>query len=78
MSVVLNSTAAVILEDLFKGCCNGRPKPETATYIVKGCILVLGVVAMVLVFFIEKLGAILAVRSIIYIFKLHGFGKKSN
>lgn len=61
LSVVLNSTAAVLLEDIFKGCFNGKPNDKVASFIVKGSILALGALAMVLLFVVEKLGGILGV-----------------
>lgn len=62
MSVVLNSTAGVILEDIFKGCFKLKPSEHTATLIVKGSILTLGGVAVGFIFVIEKLGGILGVK----------------
>lgn len=60
--MVLNSTAAVLLEDIFKGCFNRKPNDKVAGLIVKGSILVLGGLAMVFLFVVEKLGGILSVR----------------
>lgn len=61
--MVLNSTAAVILEDIYKGCFHGEPTDRAAAFIVKGSILILGVIAMILLFVIEKLGGILVVAT---------------
>ena len=58
LSVVFNSTAAVILEDIVKGCFNLRPSPKVSTIIVKGSILVLGVLSMCLLVVVEKLNGI--------------------
>lgn len=62
LSVVLNSTAGVLLEDIFKGCFKGRPSEASASMIVKGSILVLGCLAMILLMVVDKLGGILEVR----------------
>lgn len=61
--MVLNSTAAVILEDIFKGCFKCRPTARAAAFIVKGSILMLGVIAMILLIVVEKLGGILVVAT---------------
>lgn len=58
---MLNSTAAVLLEDIFKGCFNGKPTDKVAGLIVKGSILALGALAMMFLFVVEKLGGILGV-----------------
>lgn len=59
MSVILNSTAGVILEDIVRGCFKLRPSEKNAYMIVKGSILLLGISSMLCVFIIEKLGGIL-------------------
>lgn len=58
---MLNSTAAVILEDVIRGAAKRQPSEKQANYILKGTIAVLGVVALLLVFVVEKLGGVLAV-----------------
>lgn len=63
LSVVLNSTAGVLLEDIFKGCFKGRPSEASASMIVKGSILVLGCIAMILLMVVDKLGGILEVSA---------------
>ncbi|XP_037038899.1 sodium-coupled monocarboxylate transporter 2-like isoform X3 [Bradysia coprophila] len=63
LSVVLNSTAAVLLEDICKGCFNGKPNDKVAGFIVKGSILALGALAMLFLFVVEKLGGILGVAT---------------
>lgn len=60
---MLNSTAAVILEDIYKGCFNGQPTGRAAAFIVKGSILILGVIAMLLLLVVDKLGGILVVAT---------------
>lgn len=58
---MLNSTAAVLLEDIFKGCFKQKPNEKTATIIVKGSILLLGGLSIAFLFIVEKLGGILGV-----------------
>lgn len=59
LSVVLNSTAAVLLEDILKGCFKMRPTERMAAIYVKSSILFLGCAAMGFLFIVEKLGGIL-------------------
>ena len=61
LSVVLNSTAGVLLEDICKGCFKSRPSEKSAAIIVKGSILILGCLAMVFLLVVERLGGILEV-----------------
>lgn len=63
LSVVLNSTAAVLLEDILKGCFNCKPTEKQAAIFVKSSILVLGVASMGFLFVVEKLGGILGVAT---------------
>lgn len=63
LSVVLNSTSAVLLEDILKGCFKVDPSEKVANYFVKGSIFVLGVSAMGFLFVVEKLGGILSVAT---------------
>jgi len=63
LSVVLNSTAAVLLEDILKGCFKRKPSEKAAAIFVKSSILVLGGVAMGFLFIVEKLGGILGVAT---------------
>lgn len=63
LSVVLNSTAAVLLEDILKGCFKYQPSEKAAAIFVKSSILVLGAAAMGFLFIVEKLGGILGVAT---------------
>jgi sodium-coupled monocarboxylate transporter 8/12 len=63
LSVVLNSTAAVLLEDILKGCFKRQPSERTAAIFVKSSILVLGAMTMGFLFIVEKLGGILGVAT---------------
>lgn len=66
LSVVLNSTAGVILEDIFRGCFKFKPSERVSNMIVKGSILVLGALSMVFLLIVEKLGGVLEVRECSY------------
>lgn len=58
---MLNSTSAVILEDIVKGSFHIYPSQKAANFIVKGSILALGCMSMLLVLVVEQLGSILMV-----------------
>lgn len=61
LSVVLNSTAGVLLEDICRGCFKGKPSDKAANLIVKSSIVILGALSMVFLLLVEKLGGILEV-----------------
>jgi Na+/proline symporter len=63
LSVVLNSTAAVLLEDILKGCFKFNPSEKVATIFVKSCVFILGAFSLGLLFVVEKLGGVLGVAS---------------
>lgn len=63
LSVVLNSTAAVLLEDILKGCFKCHPSEKTSAIFVKTSILFLGTIAMGFLFIVEKLGGVLGVAT---------------
>ncbi|CAH1284648.1 unnamed protein product [Diabrotica balteata] len=63
LSVVLNSTAQVVLEDFIKGCMRMTLSERTATLFVKGVVLVLGVVAVAFMYVVEHMGGVLAMAS---------------
>lgn len=63
LSVVLNSTALVILEDIVKGCFNLKLSEKASHILVKSCIIVLGGAAVSLVFVLEQLSGILSVAT---------------
>jgi solute carrier family 5 (sodium-coupled monocarboxylate transporter), member 8/12 len=59
LSTGLNSMSAVMLEDFFKPFTQ-RPLSERQTkYIMRGVVAVFGAICVVLVFVVEKLGAVL-------------------
>ncbi|KAH8324244.1 hypothetical protein KR074_002227 [Drosophila pseudoananassae] len=61
LSVVLNSTSLVILEDIVRGCFKMQPSERASTILVKSTIIVLGLVALSLVFVLEQLSGILSI-----------------
>lgn len=63
LSVVLNSTAGVLLEDILKGCFKRQPSERVAAIFVKSCILLLGAASMGFLFIVEKLGGVLGVAT---------------
>ncbi|KAJ8952509.1 hypothetical protein NQ318_003305 [Aromia moschata] len=63
LSVVLNSTAQVFLEDFIKGCMRLTLSERTATLVVKSVVLVLGTVAVGFLYVVEHMGGVLAMAS---------------
>lgn len=63
LSVILNSTAGVLLEDICRGCFKIQPSEKEANAIVKGSVLVLGALSLLFMLVVEKLGGILEVSS---------------
>lgn len=63
LSVVLNSTAGVLLEDILRGTFKFNPSERVAGIFVKSSIFFLGAIALGLVFVVEKLGGILSVAT---------------
>lgn len=63
LSVVLNSTAAVLLEDILKGCFKCKPSERTSAIFVKTSIFFLGCMAMGFLFIVDKLGGVLGVAT---------------
>lgn len=61
LSVVLNSTSLVILEDIVRGCFKMQPSERASTILVKSTVIVLGFVALSLVFVLEQLSGILSI-----------------
>ncbi|XP_012275282.1 sodium-coupled monocarboxylate transporter 1 isoform X2 [Orussus abietinus] len=61
LSVGLNSTSVVLLEDFVKGCFQLKPSDRCAAIFVKIVAVSLGVLALGFVFLVEKLGGVLAV-----------------
>ncbi|XP_011167300.1 sodium-coupled monocarboxylate transporter 1 [Solenopsis invicta] len=63
LSVGFNSTSVVILEDFVKGCFKMKPNERCSTIFVKTLVIVFGLLALCLVFLIEKLGGVLSVTN---------------
>lgn len=63
LSVVLNSTAAVLLEDMVKACGGFEWTEMKQTVFVKVAIAILGVISVLLVLVIENLGGVLVVAT---------------
>lgn len=64
LSVVLNSTAAVVLQDLVRGACGVRCLTDRQqTWLVKTCALLLGLAALGGLWVVERLGGVLAVAT---------------
>ncbi|XP_023174557.2 sodium-coupled monocarboxylate transporter 2 isoform X1 [Drosophila hydei] len=61
LSVVLNSTSLVILEDIVRGCFKIQPSERASTILVKGSIIVLGAIALSLVLVLEHLSGVLSI-----------------
>ncbi|XP_008553145.1 sodium-coupled monocarboxylate transporter 1 isoform X2 [Microplitis demolitor] len=61
LSVGLNSTSVVLLEDFVKGFFRMKPNDRVSTIFVKTVVIFLGLFAMGFLFVIEKLGGVLAV-----------------
>lgn len=59
LSVILNSTAAVLLQDIVKGLFKMEPNERAAGIFVKLSILVLGGITIGFLFVVEKLGGVL-------------------
>ncbi|PSN35450.1 Sodium-coupled monocarboxylate transporter 1 [Blattella germanica] len=59
LSTGLNSMAAVILEDFYKRCCKHKMSPQQTNIFLKIVVIVLGTIAVILVFVVEKLGSVL-------------------
>lgn len=63
LSVGFNSTSVVILEDFVKGCFKMKPSDRYSAIFVKTLVILLGLLALGLLFLIEKLGGVLAVTN---------------
>ncbi|XP_011304939.1 sodium-coupled monocarboxylate transporter 2-like [Fopius arisanus] len=61
LSVGLNSTSVVLLEDFVKGCFQLKPNDRCSTIFVKAVVVCLGFFAMGFLFIVEKMGGVLAV-----------------
>lgn len=67
LSVVLNSTSAVLLQDMVRGVFGLRPSDRVATLFAKTSVLILGLISLGCLYIVEHLGGVLAVIIIIRI-----------
>ncbi|XP_020284757.1 sodium-coupled monocarboxylate transporter 1 isoform X2 [Pseudomyrmex gracilis] len=63
LSVGLNSTSVVILEDFVKGCFKIKPSERSSIIFVKILIVVLGLMSLGILFLVEKMGGVLSVTN---------------
>lgn len=63
LSVVLNSTSTVLLQDVVRGLCGFKLTDRTATAFAKLSTLALGLLALASLLWVEKLGGVLAAAS---------------
>ncbi|KAK0170652.1 hypothetical protein PV328_008477 [Microctonus aethiopoides] len=61
LSVGLNATSVVLLEDFVKGCFRLKPNDRASTIFVKSVVIFLGIFALGFLFVVEQLGGVLAV-----------------
>lgn len=61
LSVALNSTSTVLLEDFVKGCLRMNLPEKTASIFVKTVTVVLGLIAVACLFVVEHMGGVLSV-----------------
>nr|XP_044251077.1 sodium-coupled monocarboxylate transporter 1-like [Drosophila takahashii] len=61
LSVYLNSTSLVILQDIIRGCFKMQPGEKASAIFVKSSIVILGVIAFALVFILEKVSGVLSI-----------------
>lgn len=61
LSVGFNSTSVVVLEDFVKGCFGMKPSDRCSFIFVKCLVVLLGCIAIGLLFLVEKLGGVLVV-----------------
>jgi Na+/proline symporter len=64
MSTGLNSMSAVVLEDFYKTWFNRQPSPQQTNILMKMVVVVMGAICVGLVFVVERLGAVLQVRTL--------------
>ncbi|XP_006608965.1 sodium-coupled monocarboxylate transporter 1-like [Apis dorsata] len=61
LSVGFNSTSVVVLEDFVKGCFGMKPSDRWSFIFVKCLVVLLGCIAIGLLFLVEKLGGVLVI-----------------
>lgn len=63
MSVVLNSSATVVLEDIVRGLIGKNPSQKCSTLIARGTAAILGLASLGALFLVERLSGVLSVKS---------------
>lgn len=68
LSVIMNATSLVVLEDIVRGCMKRNPSEAQASLLVIGVVVALGATSLILLLFVEKIDGILIVsaRSLLY------------
>ncbi|XP_016967485.1 sodium-coupled monocarboxylate transporter 1 [Drosophila biarmipes] len=61
LSVTLNSTSLVILQDIVRGCFKRQPGERASAIIVKSSIIIMGLVAIGSMFIVDKVSGILSI-----------------
>ncbi|KAK0091545.1 hypothetical protein PV326_003050 [Microctonus aethiopoides] len=64
LSVGLNATSVVLLEDFVKGCFRLKPNDRASTIFVKSVVIFLGIFALGFLFVVEQLGGVLASQAV--------------
>lgn len=59
LSAMLNSMAAIVLEDFVKPFTNAPLSEKQTSYIMRGTVLVIGITSVGLVFVVQRLGTVL-------------------
>lgn len=59
LSTCLNSMAAIVLEDFYKPFASAPLSEKQTNYVMRGTVLVLGIMSVGLVFVVQRLGTVL-------------------
>jgi hypothetical protein len=62
MSSSLNAIGAVLFEDFIRPCLRNKINDKTANNIIKFVVVIIGALCVLIVFVVDKLGAVLQVR----------------
>jgi hypothetical protein len=63
MSSTLNSLGATLFEDFVRPCLKVKVSDRTANAIIKLLVIISGAICVVMVFFVDKVGGIVQVRT---------------
>jgi hypothetical protein len=64
MSSSLNAIGAVLFEDFIRPCLRKKINDKTANNIIKFVVVIIGTLCVLIVFVVDKLGAVLQVRKL--------------